>query len=164
MAPTILDKFPVQNYDEAAALAKELLAGGAATVRELIAAVGDEFGDPAGAKGKLALHGLAAFATRPGGDADRKVVAQTLAAELDAKHSDELKAFLCRQLQLCGRTEEVAALAKLLTSDRLCEPATQALVAIGGPAAEKALQVALGDASGKRETTIRQAVDVLSKA
>ena len=89
------------------------------------------------------------YASRPGADAERKVVAEALAKELAAEHSDELKTFVTRQLQLCGRVDDVPAIAELLGSDRLCEPATQALLAIGGKAAQQALKSALGSEHSK---------------
>jgi len=162
MDTAILDKFPSQSYEEAQGLCKRLASGGPATVKELIGMVGNEFGDPDGVKAKYALHGLVVYAARPDADGERKMVAQTLAAELDAKHSDELKAFILRQLQLCGSDEQVPAVAKSLASDRLCEPATQAFLAIGGKAALAALQAALPGAGGKRQATIRQAVEILT--
>ena len=162
MNPEILNKFPAQSYEQAEQLGKELASGGAATVRQLVEMVGDEFGDPEGVKPKYALHGLAIYAGRPGAEEERKMVAETLAKEIEGEHSDELKALICRQLQLCGRDEETSALAKLLSSDRLCEPATQALVAIGGEGAVAALRAALPGAKGERRATIRQAVDILT--
>jgi hypothetical protein len=158
----ILDKFPAQSYDDAERLCSELVSGGPETIRQLVAMVGDDFGDADGVQPKYALHGLAAYASRPGADKERKMVAGALARELNGAHSDELKAFLCRQLQVCGCVDEIPALSKLLASDRLCEPAAQALQAIGCEASLNALQAALSDAQGGRQTTIRQAVDMLS--
>jgi hypothetical protein len=66
-------------------------------------------------------------------------------------------------LQLCGRPDEVPALAKLLDSDRLCNPATQALVAIGGDAALEALRDAQPKAEGERKVAVDQAVAILSQ-
>lgn len=134
----ILEKLPADDYDTAQQLCEKLLAGGPATIVELVNLVGDAFGDPKGAKPKYALHGLVMHAARPGADNQRKMLAETLARELDAEHSDELKAFLCRQLQLCGRAEEARALAKLLDDDRLGEPARQAMAAIRGEVASSA--------------------------
>ncbi len=131
LAATI-DKLPADDYETGQAVCEKLLAGGADTVRKLVERVGDEFGDPAGVKAKYALHGLVMYAARPGADTQRKIVAETLAAELAAEHSKELKAFLCRQLQLCGRRQELPALEKLLGDQRLGEPARQAIQAIGG--------------------------------
>jgi hypothetical protein len=163
MDSKILDKIPTQSYEEAEQLGKELLSGGAEQIGELVALVGDEFGDSKGVKPKFAVHAAAIYAARPGADGDRKMVAEALAKQLDAEHSDELKAFVCRQLQLCGREEEIGALANLLGNDRLCEPATQALLAIGGKAAQSALQSALGGATGKRQATLRQAVETINR-
>jgi hypothetical protein len=172
----------------AAAAAKADRAG----LRNLIRDVGETFGAEDGVQAKYTLHGLAIWAARPsrsfddlfeaipstdrevGEDAitdflhapkaDRRLVAGALAEELAADHSDELKAFLCRQLQWCGEAEDVPHLAPLLADDRLCEPATQALLAIGGEAAAKALRDALPKAEGKRRVTLLQAVGRIQDA
>jgi len=154
----LLEALPTADPAVSEQAMQALLRGGAATVGKLVELVGPEFGDEQGVKPKYALHGLAHYASRPGADADRKIVAETLARELAQEHSDELKAFVCRQLQLCGRPEEVPALATLLTSDRLCEPATQALSAIGGEKAMAAVRSALPLASGGRRTTLINAL------
>lgn len=159
----ILEKIPSENYETAHQLCEKLLDGGPATIEQLVGMVGDEFGDPDGAKPKYALHGLASYASRGGADEQRELLAVTLAGRLSADHSDELKAFLVRQLQLCGRPEEVPALARLLSSDRLCNPVTQALVAIGGDEALRALRDALPGAEGSRRVAISQAVEILSR-
>ena len=108
------------------------------------------------------FHALTIYDSRPGADQQRKLVAGALAGELGADHSDELKAFLCRQLQLCADGDQIPTLARLLADDRLCEPATQALLAIGCGGALAALEKALPDAESDRRVTISQAVDILS--
>ena len=154
----LLEKIPTPDAAVVEEVFPKLAQGGPATVEKLIELVGGEFGDPQGVKPKFALHGLVHYASRPGADAQRKMVAETLAKQLTADHSDELKAFICRQLQLCGRPEEVPALAGLLGSDRLCEPATQAMLAIGGQQATAALRDALPKATGRRASTIIKAL------
>jgi len=158
----IFQRIPAKSPEGNQEIGEALVAGGAETVRELVRLVGPEFGDSAGAMPKQALHALVIYASRPGSDKPRSVVAETLAKELDADHSDELKAFIVRQLQLCGRDQEVSSLARLLESDRLCEPATQALLAIGGSAATNAIKAALPKATGGRKITLSQAVDLTS--
>ena len=153
-----LKKLPAKSIQAGQEVCKALLAGGVGVVKELIGRVGEEFGDSAGVKPKFALHGLVAYASRPGADPERKLLAEALAAELPARHSDELKAFCVRQLQWCGRAQEVPVLAKLLASERLCEPATQALLAIGGQEATDALREALAGAKGSRRVTLVQAL------
>ena len=176
----------------ASLIGRRAAAGGKETVKALVNQVGETFGAKDGVQAKYALHGLAIWAGRPhrsvdevlkaipltdgeaGEDAvadvlhapkaDRRLVAGALAEELAAEHSKELKAFLCRQLQWCGEAEDVPALAPLLADDRLCEPATQALLAIGGESAAKALRDALPKAEGGRRVTILQAVGRLQDA
>lgn len=159
----VLEELPADDYDTAQSLCEKLLAGGADAIEQLVGRVGDRFGVPEGAKAKYALHGLVHHACRSGNDVGRELVAETLAKQLSADHPDELKAFIVRQLQLCGRPDEVAALAKLLDSDRLCNPATQALVAIGGDAALRALRDAQPKAKGSRKVAVEQAMEILSK-
>jgi len=154
----LLDRIPTQDPATAEDVFSKLVQGGSRTVAKLVELVGDEFGDPRGVKPKYAVHGLAIYAARPGADSERAMVAEALAKQLAADHSDELKAFVCRQLQLCGRSEEVPALARLLGSQRLCEPATQALLAIGGEKATHALRAALPKATGKQMPTIVKAL------
>ena len=153
-----LEKIPTTDMRVAQQVMAGLIQGGPATVSKLVEMVGDEFGDERGVKPKYAVHGLAHYASRPGAEAERKMVAQTLAKELQADHSDELKAFVCRQLQWCGRKDEASALGKLLDNDRLCEPATQALLAIGGDESTAAVRAALPGATGKRLPTIIKAL------
>jgi len=153
-----MSRLPAADAETAAKVCAKLAAVGPGVVEALVGMVGQEFGDPNGAVPKFALHGLAVYAARPGGEKDRKTVAEALAGQLKAKHSFDLKAFIIRQLQFCGRAEEVPALAKLLTDAKLCEPAVQALLAIGGDKAIATLRTALGVAKGKRRVTILNAV------
>ena len=136
----LLEKLPGDDYDATREVLDEILAGGVDAIRRLVAAVVDEFGHPPGTPAQYALHGLAHYAARPGAAEPRALVAETLAAELAADQASGLKAFLCRQLQLCGRSQEVPALAAMLDDEAVRDAATQALQAIGGPAAEGALQ------------------------
>jgi len=153
-----MSRLPAADAETAAKVCAKLAAVGPGVVEALVGMVGQEFGDPNGAVPKFALHGLAVYSARPGGDKDRKKIAEALAGQLQAKHSFDLKAFIVRQLQFCGRADEVPALAKLLGDAKLCEPAAQALQAIGGEKAAIALRTALGGAKGKRRVTILNAV------
>ena len=159
----IYKSIPAQDHQAAEQIGKQLVAGGPAAVDQLVSTVGDKFGDSKGVMPTYALHALVIYASRPGADAERQMVAQELAKQLDAKHSSDTKSFVISQLQLCGRKEEIPALAKFLADDRLCEPATQALLAIRGEAALAAFREALPKAEGKRRVTINQAVEILSK-
>jgi len=154
----ILEDIPAVDINTAGGVGKKLIAGGPTLIAELVALVGQKFGDSAGAMAKYAMHGAALYAGRQGADRERKMVAEALAGQLAKKHSNDLKAFIIRQLQFCGRADEVGALASFLGDRQLCEPATQALLAIGGDKAAAALRVALVGAKGKHRVTILNAV------
>jgi HEAT repeat protein len=155
---TLLDELPAPDPASAEPIIKALIQGGPATVTQLIDHVGDQFGNAAGVKATYALHGIAHYASRRGADAERKMVAETVAKALEARRSVDLKSFLCQQLQLCGGADQVPALAGLLTDEALCEPATQALVAIGGADAAAALRAALPRVQGRSRVTLIHAL------
>ena len=157
-------KIPAPTSRAAEPVCKDLLAGGAKIIAELLACIGQTFGDAGGVKAKYTLHALAITSARPGAGADRKMVAEALAGHLAGDHSEDVKAFIVRQLQWCGRAEEVPALAVLLSHEVLCEPAAQALAAIGGAKAAAALSAALGTAKGKRRVTVITALGRLADA
>jgi len=161
---TLLEKLPAQDPTSAEPTVKALIRGGPAVITQLIDQVGEQFGDPGGVRATYALHGATNYASRPGADAERKMMAETLAKALGARHSVDLKSFLCQQLQLCGGGEQVSALAGLLHDEALCEPATQALAAIGGEAAGAALRAALPKVQGKPRVTIINALGRLCDA
>ena len=152
------EKIPARDPQEIEDTCKALLSAGPGVIVELVGLVGQKFGDPSGVKAKYTLHGLVVYAARPKAEDDRRMVATTLADQLGEGHSGELKAFIVRQLQWCGGKEVIAALGALLADKRLCEPATQALTAIGGEAATAALRAALAKVEGKRRLTILMAL------
>ncbi|MDP6634889.1 MAG: HEAT repeat domain-containing protein [Phycisphaerae bacterium] len=153
----ILEDIPAVDSGAAGRVGKKLISGGPVMIEEIIGLIGQKFGDPAGAMPKYAMHGAALCAGRQGAK-ERKMVAEALSRELAKDHSPELKAFIIRQLQFCGRSEEAPVLAKFLGDQRLCEPATQALLAIGGGAVAAVLRGALSDAKGKHRVTLLNAV------
>jgi HEAT repeat protein len=154
----ILEKLPAKDVETAVDACKAIIAGGPEMVGKVLVLVGSEFGDPKGVKPKYALHGVVIYASRPGAPSDRRMVAETLGGHLASEYSTDLKAFICRQLQLCGRPQEIPALSRLLTDPVLCEPATQAMLAIGTGDAAVALRKALGKVEGKQRATVIQAL------
>ena len=167
LSATIADAFatfPAPTAADAQGACKALVAGGAGVIDELVDLVGQEFGDAGGVKAKYTLHAVALYSARPGAAGDRAMAAGALAKHLAKTHSAELKAFVLRQLQWCGRADDVAAMAPLLGDERLCEPTAQALAAIGGDKATAALRAAMAEAKGKRRATIIMALGRLGDA
>ena len=159
-AADLVAGMPAQNAAEFETFGAGFVQLGAAGIQEvcnMLVAPGS--GDDANAR--FALSGLAKYVSRPGAEAERTMVAGALIEALATAAEPEVKAFLVRQLQVAGKDESVAPLSGYLADDLLCEPATQALLAIGTPEATTALATALPSAQGKNRATIVKALGEL---
>ncbi len=115
--------------------------------------------DDSGAR--FALSALSRYVGRPGAESERSMFATALLQALEERSDPDVKAFLMSQLQLAGGDESVGALGTYLDDDRLCEPATRALISIGTPAAEAALIDALPRTDGGNTVTLVRALGEL---
>jgi hypothetical protein len=159
-----LARLPADDPAVARQAFARLIEGGPDAIAAAVARLTGQ-GDDAAAR--YALHGLAMYAARPGGEADRRIVAAALAAPLASDLDLRLKEFLVRQLQVCGGAAELAALGRLLSDDDLYDDAIQAIVAIGQgePArAAEVLTAALAQAPGPRREAIGQALEAVRSA
>ncbi len=93
----------------------------------------------------------------------RRAVASAIASTLTDDRPTEVQAFLIRQLQVASGAEVIPMLGPLLGNPDLCEPATQALLAIGSDSAET-FRNALPQAPEACRLTIAQALGVLGDA
>jgi len=114
-------------------------------------------------KAKYALHCLALAVCKLADDRPRSEFSLTLASQLGGNRSKGVQAYLLQELQTAGGKEVAGTLGTLLADDVLCEPAAQALAAIGDGAAEQ-LRAALGKAAGKLRLTIIQNLGVVRDA
>jgi len=137
----------------------EILQGG----RENIVGVADllvETGKGDDGKARYALHALAVEVCKRKDGAHRQTFNAALAAALGTDRPKEVQAFIVRQLQIAGTKEATPALGKLLLDDELCEPASQALLAIKEGAAEQ-FRAVLPKATAKQALPVIQALGVL---
>jgi len=156
----LLERFPAQTVAEGQKTCAELMQLGPEGAREICdLLVPPGTGDDT--KARYALSGLAKHVSRSGAEAERKVFAETLIGALAPPADKEVKGFLIQQLQVAGREESVAPLAGFLIDERLCEPATQALLAIRTTSAAAALLKALPAVEDGNRVTIIQALGVL---
>ncbi len=144
---------------EAEAVYEKILSGGRDSVVGVIGMLaetdkGDDY------KARYVLHNLAVHVCRPAGARHRAAVVDALVSQLAGDRPKSVQAFLVRQLQVCGDQRAAEPLGALLGDDDLCEPAAQALLAIGDGAVEQ-FRSALRGASGPRRLTIVQALGVL---
>jgi len=151
----LIGKLPADTPTEAEAVYNAVLSGGAEGVASLANMV-IEPGKGDDAKARYALQGLAVYVCRPDAEAERKLVAGVLAGLLDGDSPASVKAFWIRRLQVCGQAEAVGPLANALRDEALCEPAAQALLAIGADA--EVFRNALPDVPLSCRATIVQAL------
>lgn len=138
----ILERFPAENPSAKDALATEILGLGPGAVSEICKRVLPA-GEGDDSKARFALNALAVHVTRPGAEAERRPFVKEVLKSLETAPAAEAKAFLISQIQLSGKEEAIRPLARYLRDERLAEPAVQALLAIRGPAAARALLKAL---------------------
>jgi HEAT repeat protein len=156
----LVSRFPAQNIQIRQNLASQLLAMGAPGIQEICRLlVPPGSGDDTQAR--YALSALSTYVSLEGGERARMIYTKALAQALEKQMDKEVQAFLIRQLQRTGKGESVSPLKKYLNDARLCEPATQALLAIGTPEAEKALLKAMKRASGANRITLVKALGEL---
>lgn len=114
-------------------------------------------------KPHYALHCLAVHVGKLDDDRPRAEFAGALASQIGGRRPKAVEKYLIRQLQVAGGPEVVGTLGKALLDEELCEPAAQALVAIGGGAAGE-LRRALPNVGKACRLTILQNLGVLADA
>lgn len=111
-------------------------------------------------KAHYALHCLAVYVCKLKDDKQRRTFTTTLASQLGGDRPKAVQKYLIRQLQTAGGKEVIRSLGQMLLDEELCEPAAQALVAIGDGAADQ-LRKALPRVKGRSRLTIIQNLGVV---
>jgi HEAT repeat protein len=154
-------KFTGPDPQVADRICDQILAAGRAALLDLISLV-RAAGDPdfKDYKAEYLLHCVVLAAGRPGRTAERKLVAETLASQLDnAQLSKPARALLVREVQWIGVAASGPELAGLLEDEELGLPAVAALVAIGGTG--EWLRAALPKCKGRVRLALVQNLGVL---
>ncbi len=137
LAPKEPSKFTGPNPALAATLCDQVLAGGQASLLELLAQI-HPVTDPAyqNYKAEYLFHCLVVHVGQPGKERQKQRLAEFLASQIgNDKLPKPTRAFLVRELQWLGGRESIRALDQLLTDNDLCEPAAAALLNIGADVA-----------------------------
>lgn len=155
-------KFTGPDPEAAEKIFTEILSGGRESILELLSLVREPSdADYKNYKAGYVLHGLVIYLGRAGQEKPRRLLTETVAAELAGnKHSNAVKSFFIRELRALGGKEVVNALGSQLLDDDLCSDATLALLTIRDGAAPH-FRRALDKAKGKNRITIIQALGVL---
>lgn len=158
-------KFTGPDPDVANKMCEDILAGGRASVIELIGLSRDPAGpDFKNYKADYLLHCLTIYVGRPDREAQRKLFREALAAQIgNPALSAHTRNFLIRELQFVGDRSSAKALGALLLDSQFGEAATAALLAIGDGAVEQ-FRAALPKAEGKGRLFAIQNLAVLKDA
>ena len=157
---TLVDRFPAQSTEERQTLASQLMGMGPEGILEVCSLlVPPGTGDDTEAR--YAISALTTFVSRKGEEKKRLIYVKTLFKALERETNRDVQAFLIRQVQQAGKKESIKPLGRYLVDKRLCESATQALLAIGSPQSEKVLLKALKTATGANRVTIVKALGEL---
>jgi HEAT repeat protein len=141
----------------------ELHSGGHAAVVGLVNLLVEPGGEKTDSPVRHALHALVIGAGGLG-DEQRRALSVALASTLDdASRPISARAFVVRQMQLCGGAEASPALGKLLRDEDLYSDAAMALLAIRAGAAAQ-FRAALPDVTGPQRVAAIQALGALKDA
>jgi HEAT repeat protein len=156
----ILSEMPVKNTTHLNMLLDEIVSMGPDGIKQFTKLIvppgkGDD------TKVRYALGSLAKYVTRSGAEQERKMCSEAFLEALKKASDKEVKVFFIQQLQIAGKDESVTPLRKFLKDNRLCEPATQALLSIKSPMAEQVLLKALSSSKGANQITIVKALGEL---
>jgi HEAT repeat protein len=149
-----------QPADGQAAVAR-LLELGEPAVHELCAKLRDPASGEDDSKVRFALEGMVVTVMRDPADPRRTMLAKVFSEAMTTAALPEVKSYLIRNLARVGMDETVLVLAPQLADPAFCEPAVQALLHIGSPAAGTALAAALPQATGGERLTLIRALGQL---
>lgn len=110
---------------------------------------------------RFALNSFSRYASRFGLNDERAFAEANLLEALKKHHDPEVQTFLINQLNLVASDVSIPILAEYLTSEELCEPATQALLAINHQIDGKVFFSAFPQASKKNKETLIRALGKL---
>lgn len=90
-------------------------------------------------KAEFAISGLSFLVMKEKDEGLRQMVSKAYLRALHKLSDPQLKAFIISQIQIVGKDEAVHDIAKLLTDEDLCDPASNALIQINTATAKEAL-------------------------
>lgn len=147
------------KWAAAAKIHDTVLAAGGGAIIELIGMAG-EGNNPEQYRPRYLIHGMALYVCRPGKEAQRKVLIDAILTQLSANPPSYVKAFLIRELEVCGDKSVVPAVGKFLLDEELGDPAIRTITSIGTGAAEQ-FRAVLPQAAGRRKLALIQALGMV---
>ncbi|MCJ7579755.1 MAG: HEAT repeat domain-containing protein, partial [Candidatus Aminicenantes bacterium] len=156
----ILQKYPAQNSAVLDQQSQEILQLGKEAILSICRLLVSP-GEADDSQVRFALGGLTTYVNQTGKEEQRKLYAKAIIKALDSEVSEDVMAFLIRQLQRCGKKESVKSLKAYLSDPILFEPAVQALLTIGSFEAETMLLRSVDAVPQKNRASIIKALGEL---
>lgn len=161
---SLLTQMPAMTEAALNAHANKIASLGQAGIVEMLKELGPE-GGAENTKLKQAISGFSFYSSRKGAEEWRRLAVLSYSSALQTVNDKENQAFIISQLQITGRDDAVPALRSFLKDERLCDPASRALVKINSALAISALLEALKKTTGTCRLSILHALgDVHAKA
>jgi HEAT repeat protein len=153
----VLAQFPASDAQQLNANMNEIAGLGEAGILEMTKMLAPA-GQGDNSRLEYALGGFSYYVMSAKQEPLRALAAQAYVKALDQVTDPENKAFLFTQLQMVGKEEAVAPLARYLAQERFCDPAARALIKINTPAAKQALLAALSAGQGRCQLSLVEAL------
>lgn len=157
----VLAQLPADNQNTYNGLIKDLCTTGEEGVLALIGQMNPP-GKGSNAQLDYALSGMSRFVTGEGQSASQKMLENAYHKALEQQEDREIKAFIIRQLGICGTEASIDKLAVYLNREELSGPASRAIASIGSDKAGQALMASLMRRMGTPKTQ-QDAILALSK-
>ncbi|MDR2954159.1 MAG: DUF1080 domain-containing protein [Prevotella sp.] len=155
----VIAQMPAQKGDQYNKYMKDLASAGEEGVLQLIQMMNPP-GKGSNANIDYALSGLSHYVSAEGQESSREIIANAYLKALDQVSDREIKAFIIRQLQICGKDEAAGKLISCLNDESLSGPAARALATINSRFKGPVMLMAgkLGSADDKTKEAIVSAI------
>ncbi len=147
----VLAQLPADNQNKYNELIKDLTTTGEEGVLALVGQMNSP-GQGSNAQIDYALSGMSHFVTEEGQSSLRTMLENAYAKALEQNRDREIKAFIIRQLGICGTDASIEKLAVYLNREELSGPASRAIASIGSEKAGQALMASLKSRMGTVKT------------
>ncbi len=134
----VLAQMPAQQTEQYNTQIRDLASAGEEGVLQLVKMMNLP-GKGSNAPVEYALSGLSHYVAADGQEANRTVVSNAYIKALDMVSDREIKAFIIRQLEICGKDEAVQKLSSYLNDENLSGPAARACFPSAGSRLMQAL-------------------------
>ena len=147
----VLAQLPADNQNTYNGLINDLCTTGEEGILALIGQMNPP-GKGSNAQIDYALSGMSHFVTGAGQTAARSMLENAYHKALEQQEDREIKAFIIRQLGICGTDASIDKLAVYLNREELSGPASRAIASIGSEKAGQALMASLMRRMGTPKT------------